>query len=462
MKCRSLSFALAVFFLFLPLAGFSQKTDDAGWSGAVFSVDATPPPGSPLAYDPLEGVDTPLSCRGLVLAGGGKPIVLCAIDWIGIGNDGQTAFKEAIAEAVGTEPNRVALHALHQHDAPRCDFSAEEILVAVDAGGAGFNPEHARSVVASAAAAASEALGRLRPVTHIGTGQAKVDRVASNRRILGPDGKVARTRYTATRDPELRALPAGTVDPILKLVGFYDGEEPLAVLTWFATHPQSYYRTKLASVDFPGIARDTRESESGVPHLHFNGAGGNVGAGKWNDGSPENRQVLADRMATAMREAWEAVETRPLAAGEVDWRVEPVHLPVADHLDEEELQAILSNRVAPPKDRFRAATRLAWLRRGEAGDTIPVGCLTLGDVRVLHLPGELFVEYQLAAQTLRPDLFVAMAAYGDYAPGYIGTEAAYGRGGYETSARASHVAPGVERVLMGAITRLLDAEVPEQ
>src|SRR5690606_29269329 len=105
-----------------------------------------------------------------------------------------------------------------------------------------------------------------------------------------------------------------------------DGEEPLAVLTWFATHPQSYYRTKLASIDFPGIARNIRESESGVPHLHFNGAGGNVGAGKWNDGSPENRQVLADRMATAMREAWEAVETRPLAAGEVDWRVEPVHL----------------------------------------------------------------------------------------------------------------------------------------
>ena len=105
-----------------------------------------------------------------------------------------------------------------------------------------------------------------------------------------------------TRDPELRALPVGTVDPMLKLVGFYDGEEPLAVLTWFATHPQSYYRTKLASVDFPGIARAARESESGVPHLHFNGAGGNVGAGKWNDGSPENRQVLADRMAALLHD----------------------------------------------------------------------------------------------------------------------------------------------------------------
>ena len=75
--------------------------------------------------------------------------------------------------------------------------------------------------------------------------------------------------------------------------------------------------------------------------------------------------------------------------------------------------------------------------------------------RVLHLPGELFVEYQLAAQKLRPDLFVAMAAYGDYAPGYIGTEVAYPQGGYETGPRASLVAPSVEGVLMDAIKKLL-------
>ena len=72
------------------------------------------------------------------------------------------------------------------------------------------------------------------------------------------------------------------------------------------------------------------------------------------------------------------------------------------------------------------------------------------------MPGELFVEYQLAAQKLRPDLFVAMAAYGDYSPGYIGTEIAYSQGGYESSERASRVAPKVEDVLMGAIETLLN------
>jgi hypothetical protein len=49
-----------------------------------------------------------------------------------------------------------------------------------------------------------------------------------------------------------------------------------------------------------------------------------------------------------------------------------------------------------------------------------------------------------------------MAAYGDYAPGYIGTEIAYTEGGYETSQRATQVAPAVEKVLMSAIRQLLD------
>ena len=76
----------------------------------------------------------------------------------------------------------------------------------------------------------------------------------------------------------------------------------------------------------------------------------------------------------------------------------------------------------------RPPTSWSGSRRCRAGDTIDVGCLRLEQARVLHMPGELFVEYQLAAQKMRPDLFVAMAAYGDYAPGYIGTEVAYSAG----------------------------------
>jgi hypothetical protein len=91
----------------------------------------------------------------------------------------------------------------------------------------------------------------------------------------------------------------------------------------------------------------------------------------------------------------------------------------------------------------------------QEGHAIELECLKLKDVYVLHMPGELFVEYQLEAQKQRPNATVCMAAYGDYGPGYIGTKIAYSQGGYETQPSSSNVAPEVEDVLMEGIRRLL-------
>lgn len=282
--------------------------------------------------------------------------------------------------------------------------------------------------------------------------------MASNRRILGPDGKVQHVRWTATKDPKVRAMPVGTIDPQVKLISFWNHDRPLVAVTYYATHPQSYYRTGQANPDFPGIARNMRQEDSGVFHVHFNGAGGNIGAGKWNDGSHENRQVLADRVAAGMKKAWEATEKSPIRAADVGWETVTVALPPAPHLDEKKLVSELEDAKATPSQRVSAANDLVWLRRCLAGDEVEIACLMLGKARVLHMPGELFVEYQLAAQKLRPDLFVAMAAYGEYGPGYIGTEIAYSQGGYETSPGTSLVAPGVEGVLMDAVKCLLHVE----
>ena len=421
----------------------------------VFAVDASPPVGSPLAYNPTKEVVLPLSCRGVVLIGDGEPIVLCAVDWIGIGNDGQAEFRSALAKAAGTTAGRVGVHTLHQHDAPHCDFSADRLLAAQGINREVYDAEFARSVVARTATAVRVAAAQARPVTHLGLGQAEVEKVASNRRILGPDGKVKYVRYTACADPIIRDMPVGTIDPLLKMISLWDGDTPIVALTYYATHPQSYYRTGQANPDFPGIARDLRQKETGIPHVHFDGAGGNIGAGKWNDGSHENRQVLADRVAEGMARALKATTKVPITAADLGWESVPVALPPAAHLDEIKLLATLENKAVKVGERAKAANDLAWLRRCKAGDKIDVTCLRLGNARVLHLPGELFVEYQLAAQARRPDLFVALAAYGDYGPGYIGTEVAYSQGGYETSPSSSLVAPSVERVLTDVIGRLL-------
>lgn len=423
---------------------------------ATFDVDATPPVGSAMAYDPVKRLDElTLRCRGIVLLGAEKPIVLCAVDWIGIANAGHDAFRDQLAAAAGTTRDRVAVHTLHQHDAPGCDFTAEAIVRELGLADYGrFEGTFHRQVIQRAADAIKAALPSAQEVTHVGFGAAAVKEVASNRRIKGEDGKVRATRYTATRDAALRAEPEGVIDPEVSLVSFWNGERPLAVLSYYACHPQSYYRTGVPSPDFPGIARWIRgQAVPEALHVHFNGAGGNIGAGKYNDGAKENRVALASRLADGMKAALEATQKLPLTAADVGWQTEPVRLPVAPHLKEAELVQAL--RTEPAKGYIAKADQLAWVRRCQAGHAIDVACLRLGQIRVLHLPGELFVEYQLAAKAMRPDLHVALAAYGDYGPGYIGTTAAYPEGGYETGPGASNVAPEVEPVLMDAMKKLL-------
>ena len=164
--------------------------------------------------------------------------------------------------------------------------------------------------------------------------------------------------------------------------------------------------------------------------------------------------VLALRLADGMKRAWEATMRHPLAADKLGWQTVPVRLSTASHLEAEKLiQAI---KTQPARGPIAEPDQLAWLNRNESGRAIGVSCLRVDTVRVLHMPGELFVEYQLAAKAMRRDLHVAMAAYGDYGPDYIGTAAAYRQGGYETSAKSSNVDARAEPILMGAMKRLLD------
>lgn len=445
---------VALLLLVLPTA---IQADEPSVRVATFDVDATPSVGMPMAYDPVKRVDElTLRCRGIVLLGGNKPIVLCAVDWIGIANEGQDVFRDALAAAAGTTRDHVAVHTLHQHDAPGCDFTAERIIRELGIAEYGrFEGGFHREVIQRTAEAIKSAIAAAQPVTDVGFGKAEVKEVASNRRIMGPDGKVRAVRYTATRDEALRAEPEGVIDPEVSELSFWNKEKPVAVLSFYACHPQSYYRTGIPSPDFPGIARFIRgQAVPEALHVHFNGAGGNIGAGKYNDGSKENRLKLATRLADGMQQAYQASKKQPLTAKDIGWQVEPISLPPAAHLDQAKL--IESLKAEPAKGYISKADQLAWLQRCLSGHKIDIACLSVANNRVLFMPGELFVEYQLSAKKMRPDLNVAMAAYGEYGPGYIGTEVAYAEGGYETGQNASSVAPTSEQILTRAMQKLLD------
>jgi hypothetical protein len=425
---------------------------------ATFASDITPPVGHPLCggwIEPVRAVDDPLRALGVVLLGMGQPVVLCALDWCGLRNEAHRVWRAALAEATHTVPENVALQCVHPHNAPFADLEAERLLEATPGAPRSLDMSFFERVVRQTAQAARAALSRTVRITHVGMGQAKVECVASNRRLLGSDGRVKAVRYSATRDAKIRDEPEGLIDPWLKTLSFWNGRQAVAALHYYATHPMSYYGDGRVTSDFCGLARQKIQDEQpGVFQVYFSGCAGNITAGKYNDGNRANRPVLRDRMAAAMRAAWKGTAVH--LATNWRWRIEPVRLSPRSEpsFGEIESRRILADPSQSKARRVNAAYQLAWRLREQR--PIELTCLDLGKALVLHLPGEPFIEYQLQVQRLRQDAFVCVAGYGDGGPGYLPTARAYLEGGYEPTVALA--GPAAEEIVRRALGRLLQTD----
>ncbi len=422
---------------------------------AAFRSDATPPEGHPLCggwIEAVRGVDDPLDAIGVVILGDGKPVVLCAVDWCGLRNEAHRIWRAALAKAAHTTPERVLLHCVHPHDAPFADVEAEKLIAAAK-GPTSLDLKFFDKTVAASAAALEKSLLGAVEFDRVGAGQGTVEKVASNRRVLGDDGKVKFTRTSSTKSKEARDAAEGLIDPLLRTLSFWKGETPLAALHFYATHPMSYYGKGFVSADFCGLARRKRQdAQKGATQLYFNGCAGNVTAGKYNDGSNENRPVLRDRILAGMVAAWEATKTRPMTG--VTVLTEAVKLPPRTEASfgDGESKKTLADETQTKAKRNNAALQLAWLLRKDT--PIEVVALDFGDgLATLHLPGEPFVEYQLAAAKLRPKGTVCVAGYGDGGPGYILTADAFLQGGYEPTVALA--GPESEAILLRAMAEVL-------
>ena len=427
---------------------------------ATFAADVTPPLDHPLCggwIEPVRGVDDPLRALGIVLLGGDKPVVLCALDWTGIRNESYEAWRIGLAEAAGTSIHHVAVQTVHPHNAPFADIEAQKMLEAVKGPPLLDLKWHAKAVK-DTADALKASLKNAVPFTHVGVGSAQIEQVASNRRIV-VDGKAKFSRTSATKSQEVRDFPEGLIDPMLRTLSFWDGPRALAALHYYATHPMSYYGDGRVSADFCGLARQKLQDEDKkVFQVYFTGCSGNVTAGKSNDGAKANRAILRDRMFDAMKSSFKS--TRRMAVTGWDWRVEPVKLLPRKEASFGEVASklALADEKAAKARRGNAALQLAWLKRLDR--PIDITCLDFGGkIFVVHLPGEPFIEFQLAAQKMRPNESVFVAGYGDDGPGYLPTAAAYLEGGYEPTVALS--SPDTEAILLKAMARLMRVEGKE-
>ena len=441
------------------LAGYAAAADAGRFHLARFSADVTPPLGHPLLAGatitpPARRIDDRLQAIGFVLLTPAKPIVVASVDWCEIRNDAYDQWRQVLGEAAGTSADRVLVTSIHQHDAPLPDLEAQRILEAHKATGKIFDLDFHERAVQGVARAVREALKAPAPVSHLGLGQARIDKIASNRRYLGPDGKPRHDRGSASGgDPYKAQQPDGTIDPWLKTLSFWNGDQALCALSSYAVHPMSYWGTGWVTSDFPGLARRMRQAEDPkVLQIYASGASGNVTAGKYNDGNHANRDVLTRRLHQALAETWRATRRVPLES--VHFRAAPLRLEPRESpgFTVADLQKNLSH--PDPRKQCLAAMGLSWRKRADRGHVLDVPCIDFGPAQVVLVPGESYVEFQLLAQKLRPDSFVMVLGYGECAPGYIPIERAW----EENDGNLRDwcwVAPGAEKAMTQALRTVL-------
>jgi len=411
---------------------------------ATFKVDVTPPIGDPLAYVPNEKVDTPIYVSGVVLDDGNTRAVWVSCDYIYICGESYVTWTEAIAKQAGTTAENVMLHSVHQHDSIR--WAPEYNPKEGEDGPPVVSPEYCKKSLKDVSDAIAEAVsGSWQAVGRLLTAETRLGGLAANRRLVDENGQFAHTRYSGKNPPALQAWPVGKIDPVLRTVCFENTEgRKIVALHFYATHPMAAYMRRMVSTDVPGRAlRHVQENNDSVSlNIYFSGCGGDITFGKYNlTADAQSIERLGIRLGEGILRNLKRLEQQPVGPLVVkriafDVPFDPELKPASDYSGEhaQERRYLLETL-----DRWRQSS---------------VARLSIGPkVHLLSFePGEVFVDYQLYAQSLIPEHFLATAAYGNGVYWYIPTRAAFEEnGGYETGHLACVVTPEIDEVLRGAL-----------
>jgi hypothetical protein len=428
-----------------------------GFSIASFAIDVTIPLNHRcmgILPQKSKKIVDPLLLRGFVLLGAERPLVIASVDWCEIRNGSYDQWRDALAEAAGTTREGVLLSCVHQHDAPVIDSDAAALLDAVGLVGELFDSTFHADVLARARQAVRDAVAEAEPVTHIGLGEARVHQVASSRRRVDSDGKVSFDRGSSSgRDALFRDAPEGPIDPKLRTLSFWDGEQCRLEYHVYATHPMSYYGRGEVTSDFPGLARARRQRDDRSVHqIYASGCSGDVTAGKYNDGSEEAREQLTERLYQAMVASSRNTSRVPLV--HVAFRNAPLHLEYSrdEELQPDVLERQLADTSLAVEQRILAALGLASWRRVQRGQPIDMACCDFGIAQLVLFPGEAFVGYQQIARDMNADRNVISVGYGECWTGYIPTQSEFFDGFHESW---MWVAPGSETKIREALKQVV-------
>ena len=429
------------------------------------SRDITPPIGHPNslggAANPIAEIWEPLRVDVLALEDGearpGVRFVAAGFDLCGLLEETHRAIREAIGAAAGVDPETVVANSSHTHSAPYLSSALDRLLRPL--GLVNSEPAYVDAVRDAAAAAARDAVAALAPVGAVRVGHGRVVRVAANRRPK-LNGETVH-RYGRPESAELRDLPEGLIDPDAHVIAFDAPDGALiGTVAVYSCHPTAVGGSVHAvlSPDFVGPARRIIERATGAPMVFLQGCGGNCGTGKWIAGTPrEDADAMGARLAEGIADGIARatpVDLGPLqvAARRIDAPLDP--LPSIADMEAELIAVAATGDISRAHE---VGDRLVFARQVAHGWQPRVVAVRAGDLALVSLPGEQFVDFGLRIREGSPIAATIVTAYNDNSLQYVPTAEAFPEGAYEVNGGWRYVAPGGGEVIAdGALDLLRD------
>lgn len=416
----------------------------------VGKTDITPALGTPLEgyyYERLAtNVHDPLFAKALVLEDGNNTLVIVITDLVDVAPSGFKQARARIAKEFDIPTGNIIISATHTHTGPV------------------ITPEYEALVATKVYDAVKIARQSLQPAV-LKSGAGSEALVSFHRRFMMKDSTVQFN--PGALNPDI-VRPMGPIDPEVGILYVETPSgTPLAVLVNFAIHLDTVGGTEI-SADFPAFISEVLKKNLGDDTMVMFGLGTCGNLNHFNVKIPETLKGFgrAERIGYALAASVvrELPALEPSEVTALQSASETLVLKIPAYTEQQVAEAKINAQKESDHESSTPEIREAMkILRIDTMNGKPleaeVLAFGLGDVGIVALPGEIFVELGLEIKEKSPFKHTLILTLSNNSVGYVPNEAAFPYGAYEVE--VSQVAPGEGERLVASAIKLLN-EIKEE
>jgi hypothetical protein len=402
-----------------------------------------------------------LHAKALVLENEGEVIVIVVCDLIGLASDDMASVKEHAQLLTGIPRDRIFVSCTHTHYGP----------ASLAALGTPRDEAYMERAAERIGDSVKLAQNRLRPA-EIGVASTVCPGETFNRRWHMRDGTVQMNPGYENPDALRKA---GPTDPQVVILAVRDRERvPIAVLANYSLHYVGGPAHTSVSADYFGYFDRALQRMAGCQFaaIMANGCCGdtnNLDASRPEPEMPHpyfQQQRVANVLASAVFGAWQGLryyqyDSDPVLGAATEMMTfrrrasSRKDLALAKNRLGGGIEALIDDAAGDFRERIYARETL-YVDAEPLERAVPIMALRVGELGIVGLPGEIFVEYGLQIKQLSPFAKTMPVELANDFVGYCPTDKALSEGSYETRlARTSKAAPGTEAAMVEAAVHAL-------